>query len=162
MLLLLVVVSLLWSTPRLNIKPNSTTVSGFSYGGDMAIQTHVAYSRTIRGACGFSAQPVYCAVQAWTREPTIFKTLPEARGVPFCDGCLDPLKTVTFDHCRVRFSAWFSCMVRYELRLRMPQRVTARVTVGPCAVVGMLSLTLPLVHHTTTAPPHHAGTPGVR
>ena len=37
----------------------------------------------------------------------------------------------------------------------MPQLVTARVTVGPCAVVGVLSLTH---HHRTTAPPHHRTT----
>ena len=34
--------------PRLNIAANSTTVSGFAYGGDMAVQVHVAYSATIR------------------------------------------------------------------------------------------------------------------
>ena len=161
MLLLLVVGSLLWSTPRLNIKPNSTTVSGFSYGGDMAIQTHVAYSRTIRGVCGFAAQPVYCAVQAWTREPTIFKTLPEARGVPFCDGCLDPLKTVTFYHCRVSFSAGSGA-----LRVRLTSSCAAACHSqgnGWSVRSGRRAFTdTPPPHHRTTAPPHHAGTPGVR
>ena len=60
--------------PALLLLPNSTTVSGFSYGGDMAVQAHVAYSKTIVGCCGFSAQPEYCAVKKWTREPSVFKT----------------------------------------------------------------------------------------
>ena len=83
----------------LSLQPNATTVSGFSYGGDMAVQAHVAYSKTIVGACGFAAQPVYCAVKKWTREPTMPKGTGKGKGVPFCDGCV-PLETVEFDHCR--------------------------------------------------------------
>jgi hypothetical protein len=86
--------------PRLSISRNHTTVSGFSYGGDMAVQAHVAFSKTIKGVCGFAAQPVYCQAKQFTRERTVSKLGPEGRGAPFCDGCLDPLETNAFDHCR--------------------------------------------------------------
>jgi hypothetical protein len=86
--------------PRLSMDPNGTTVSGFSYGGDMAVQAHVAYSKTIKGVCGFAAQPVYCAATHFTREPTVSKSSPAGEGSPFCDGCIDPLVTNRFDHCR--------------------------------------------------------------
>ena len=42
--------------PPVTIVPNSTTASGFGYGGDMAIQLHVAFSATIAGVCGFAAK----------------------------------------------------------------------------------------------------------
>ena len=54
--------------PAVQVAPNSTTVSGYSYGGDMAVQVHVAFSKTIKGVCGFAAQPVYCAATLFTRE----------------------------------------------------------------------------------------------
>ena len=64
----------------------------------MAVQAHVAYSKTIKGVCGFAAQPVYCAATHFTREPS--KSSPAGKGSPFCDGCIDPLVTNRFDHCR--------------------------------------------------------------
>jgi hypothetical protein len=84
--------------PQLVIKPNSTTVGGFGYGGDMAVQAHIAFSSHIKGLCGFAAQPFYCAVQRFTQEPTVVKK--SGSGVPHCDGCDDPLTTLRFDHCR--------------------------------------------------------------
>lgn len=65
----------------------------------MAIQAHVAWSATIKGVCAFAAQPIYCAVQRFTRETQISPTSSQAQGVPFCDGC-DPGFTLAFDHCR--------------------------------------------------------------
>tara|TARA_B110000208_G_C11789436_1_gene436893 strand:- start:1479 stop:3599 length:2121 start_codon:yes stop_codon:yes gene_type:complete len=86
--------------PHLAISPNGTAVAGFGYGGDMAVQAHVAYSATIHGSCGFAAQPIYCAVKKFTREATVSRLSPSGTGVPFCDGCIDPLRTLLFDHCR--------------------------------------------------------------
>ena len=57
--------------PRLSIRPNSTTVSGEGHGGDHAVQAHTAWSAAIGGVCGFSAQPVFCAAQRFTREATV-------------------------------------------------------------------------------------------
>ena len=98
--LLIPAVSSQAALPRLSISPDHTTVSGFSYGGDMAVQAHVAFSKTIKGACGFAAQPVYCQAKQFTKERTVSKFGPEGRGAPYCDGCIDPLTTNAFDHCR--------------------------------------------------------------
>ena len=84
--------------PSVQIAPNSTTVSGYTYGGDMAVQAHVAFSKTIKGVCGFAAQPVYCAVTHFTREETVGNGSAAGKGA-HCADC-PPLQTVRFDHCR--------------------------------------------------------------
>jgi hypothetical protein len=84
--------------PQLSI--SDVTVGGFSYGGDMAIQTHIAYSSMIKGICGFAAQPFYCGITQFTREGLIAQH--KNSGVPNCDGifgCGD-VTTLEFDHCR--------------------------------------------------------------
>ena len=45
--------ALVWhAAPTVHVDPKSkVTVSGFSYGGDMAVQAHVAFSKTIKGVC---------------------------------------------------------------------------------------------------------------
>lgn len=47
--------------PRLKIDKQQITVSGLSSGGYMAVQLHVAYSNTFRGAGVVAAGPFYCA-----------------------------------------------------------------------------------------------------
>ena len=44
-----------------NANPNQVTVSGISSGGAMAVQVHVAYSATFKGAAIFAGAPYYCA-----------------------------------------------------------------------------------------------------
>lgn len=44
-----------------NVDPGSITVSGISSGGAMAVQAHVAYSGTFRGAAIFAGAPYNCA-----------------------------------------------------------------------------------------------------
>jgi poly(3-hydroxybutyrate) depolymerase len=44
-----------------NANPRDVTVSGISSGGAMAVQAHVAYSATFRGAAIFAGAPYYCA-----------------------------------------------------------------------------------------------------
>lgn len=44
-----------------NVDPETVTVSGISSGGAMAVQTHVAYSATFRGAAIFAGATYYCA-----------------------------------------------------------------------------------------------------
>ena len=46
---------------RYNIDPAKVTVSGISSGGAMAVQMHVAYSATFRGAAIFAGAAYYCA-----------------------------------------------------------------------------------------------------
>ncbi len=41
--------------------PDSVTISGVSSGGAQAVQAHVAYSGTFRGAAVFAGTPYYCA-----------------------------------------------------------------------------------------------------
>lgn len=47
--------------PRLKLDPAGLTVSGISSGGYMAVQYHVAHSRSVAGAGIVSAGPWYCA-----------------------------------------------------------------------------------------------------
>jgi len=47
--------------PGLNVDIKGTTVSGLSAGGFFAVQMHVAYSDTIRGAAIFAGGPYHCA-----------------------------------------------------------------------------------------------------
>ena len=47
--------------PRLNIAPDSLTVSGISSGGYMAVQYQVAYSKSIAGAGVIAGGPWFCA-----------------------------------------------------------------------------------------------------
>ena len=47
--------------PALNAQLSSTTVSGISAGGYMAVQFHVAHSATVIGAGALAAGPYYCA-----------------------------------------------------------------------------------------------------
>jgi dienelactone hydrolase len=44
-----------------NADPNQITVSGISSGGAMAVQAHVAYSGTFKGAAIFAGNAYYCA-----------------------------------------------------------------------------------------------------
>jgi poly(3-hydroxybutyrate) depolymerase len=46
---------------RYNVDPATVTVSGISSGGAMAVQAHVAYSATFRGAAIFAGAAYYCA-----------------------------------------------------------------------------------------------------
>ena len=89
--------------PAVHVAPNSTTVSGYSYGGDMAVQVHVAFSKTVKGVCGFAAQPVYCAATLFTREEAVWSWSDEGKGArcdPGAPPCVGPGRTVRFDHCR--------------------------------------------------------------
>ena len=47
------------------------TVSGSGDGADMAVQLHVAFSRTISGACLRDAQPFHCATTRFPGEPLV-------------------------------------------------------------------------------------------
>ncbi len=49
------------SLPSFNADPNQVTVSGVSSGGAMAVQAHVAYSGTFKGAAVFAGPAYYCA-----------------------------------------------------------------------------------------------------
>jgi poly(3-hydroxybutyrate) depolymerase len=49
------------SLPSFNADPNQVTVSGISSGGAMAVQAHVAYSGTFKGAAVFAGPAYYCA-----------------------------------------------------------------------------------------------------
>ena len=49
------------SLPGYNADPGQVTVSGVSSGGAMAVQAHVAYSGTFRGAAVFAGVAYYCA-----------------------------------------------------------------------------------------------------
>ena len=44
-----------------NVDPDTVTVSGISSGGAMAVQVHVAYSATFKGAAIFAGAAYYCA-----------------------------------------------------------------------------------------------------
>ena len=74
--------ALVWhAAPTVHVDPKSkVTVSGFSYGGDMAVQAHVAFSKTIKGVCVVYAWFVRCyatlplcvqlrAPDVWLRQP---------------------------------------------------------------------------------------------
>ena len=57
--MLLLATSFVWygvaANPIMYVAPESgVTVSGFSYGGDMAVQAHVAFSKTIKGVRNLS------------------------------------------------------------------------------------------------------------
>src|SRR3954451_21625177 len=47
--------------PSFNVDLGQTTVSGLSSGGYMAIQFHIAFSETVRGAGIVAAGPYFCA-----------------------------------------------------------------------------------------------------
>ena len=49
------------SLPHLGLNPQTVTVSGFSSGGFMAVQMHVAHSSFIKGAAIFAGGPFGCA-----------------------------------------------------------------------------------------------------
>lgn len=49
------------SLARYNADPGQVTVSGISSGAAMAVQAHVAYSGTFKGAAVFAGTPYYCA-----------------------------------------------------------------------------------------------------
>jgi poly(3-hydroxybutyrate) depolymerase len=49
------------SLPSFNADPNQVTVSGISSGAAMAVQAHVAYSGTFKGAAVFAGPAYYCA-----------------------------------------------------------------------------------------------------
>ena len=49
------------SSPKLTLDLSSTSVSGISSGGYMAVQFHVAFSKTMKGAAIFAAGPYDCS-----------------------------------------------------------------------------------------------------
>ena len=73
------------------------TVSGSGNGADMAVQLHVAFSRTISGACLHDAQPFHCATTRFPGEPLVdaSRTAPQ-----LCDRHCESGRTLRFDHCR--------------------------------------------------------------
>jgi len=73
--------------PRLNADAATTTVSGVSSGGYMAVQFHVAHSSTVIGAGVLAAGPYYCARgSVWTAyndcmTPSSWAALPDAEAL---------------------------------------------------------------------------------
>jgi hypothetical protein len=71
--------------PPLGATLEGTTVSGVSSGGYMAVQFHVAYSATVRGAGVLAGGPYYCAQGSVTTalvncmQPTRLQPVPDAR-----------------------------------------------------------------------------------
>ena len=69
--------------PALGAQPDSVTVSGVSSGAYMAVQLHVAHSRSVRGAGAIAGGPYYCAQGSlWMAyydctTPGIFTPLPK-------------------------------------------------------------------------------------
>jgi poly(3-hydroxybutyrate) depolymerase len=51
----------LFSLPGYNAVKDQTTVSGFSSGAFMAVQLHIAHSKTIKGVGVFAGGPYYCS-----------------------------------------------------------------------------------------------------
>lgn len=56
--------------PNFKADPASITVSGISSGGYQAVQVHVAYSATFKGAAVFAGGPYYCAQSSLTTAMT--------------------------------------------------------------------------------------------
>ncbi len=50
--------------PRLNIDPDTITVSGFSSGGVLVPQFHLAYSANVSGAASWAGKPYLVRVGA--------------------------------------------------------------------------------------------------
>ncbi len=50
--------------PRLNIDPDAITVSGFSSGGVLVPQFHLAYSANVSGAASWAGKPYLVRVGA--------------------------------------------------------------------------------------------------
>ena len=57
------------AVPRYNIDLTSTSVSGLSSGGFMAVQFHVAFSSIMKGAAVFAGGPYMCR-KARSRRPS--------------------------------------------------------------------------------------------
>eukprot|EP00966_Prymnesium_polylepis_P133117 3076711-Prymnesium_polylepis.1 len=84
---------------------SNTTVSGAGYGGDMAVQLHVAFSSVVSGVCAVDAQPFACATTWFPDEPLVEQR--PGSGVSSCRGCppqtvglFGASATLAFDHCR--------------------------------------------------------------
>ena len=73
------------------------TVSGAGNGADMAVQLHVAFSRTISGACLRDAQPFHCATTRFPAEPLVHASHTARQ---LCDRRCESGRTLRFDHCR--------------------------------------------------------------
>ena len=73
------------------------TVSGAGNGADMAVQLHVAFSRTISGACLRDAQPFHCATTRFPAEPLVDASHTARQ---LCDQRCESGRTLRFDHCR--------------------------------------------------------------
>ena len=73
------------------------TVSGAGNGADMAVQLHVAFSRTISGACLRDAQPFHCATTRFPAEPLVDAS---HIATQLCDRRCESGRTLRFDHCR--------------------------------------------------------------
>eukprot|EP00440_Ansanella_granifera_P046519 gb/GFBE01050377.1/.p1 GENE.gb/GFBE01050377.1/~~gb/GFBE01050377.1/.p1 ORF type:complete len:375 (+),score=43.56 gb/GFBE01050377.1/:1-1125(+) len=100
--------------PRLGIDPARISISGFSSGGDFAVQFQVAFSKTITGSAIFAGQPFHCAVTRFPKDPLE----PPNTSVPICEGCPDN-KTLIWDHCKnhaevVNVSMLVAIAERYE------------------------------------------------
>jgi poly(3-hydroxybutyrate) depolymerase len=93
--------------PSFNIDLGGTTVSGLSSGGFMAVQFHVAFSGTVRGAGVVAGGPYSCAegqllnalnrcMQTGLGPPDPDRLLSIARGLAR-DGRIDPLENLADD-----------------------------------------------------------------
>ena len=73
------------------------TISGSGNGADMAVQLHVAFARTIKGACLRDAQPFHCASTRFPGEPLVdaSESAPQ-----LCDRHCEAGRTLRFNHCR--------------------------------------------------------------
>src|SRR2546421_2796679 len=69
--------------PALRAEGANVTVSGFSSGGYMAVQMHVAHSSFVKGAAAIAAGPYYCAQESLMTaqfncmKPTFWSPLPD-------------------------------------------------------------------------------------
>ena len=72
--------------PDLGADPANVTVSGFSSGGTMAVQFHVAHSASVRGAGVIAGMPYYCA------RGSLFDTWANCEKVSASAPLLSPLK----------------------------------------------------------------------
>lgn len=85
--------------PTLNIDARSVVVAGFDHSADFAHQFHVAFSRTVSGACLFAPQPFNCAITSFPQD--VHVPLTADTRVPVCSGCPANM-TLPFDHCKLR------------------------------------------------------------
>jgi hypothetical protein len=83
--------------PQLRIDPAKLVTNGGSSGGDMAVMFHTAFSRHVKGACGYDAQPWRCAATRFPLDALVPQT--HESSVPHCFGCPANM-TVPYDKCK--------------------------------------------------------------